>query len=166
MVEQTSGSTRRPGHLPLREHVDVEVRHGLTGVRAGVDDEAETVGELKFFRDKVGDINEMAEHGFVDGRRFRYAWNGFLRDDEQVDGRLGLEVVENDAVFVLVFDLRGDFAVDDFLKNSLGHETELKRKDAKRQRFKRRADRFFLGPPRLRVLALPTKTRAVGRRCG
>lgn len=135
MVKQTSGSTRRPSHLPLREHVDVEVRHGLTGVRAGVDDEAETVGELKFFRDKVGDINEMAEHGFVDGRRFRYAWNGFLRDDEQVDGRLGLEVVENDAVFVLVFDFRRDFAVNDFLENGLGHGLFLQEETEGTERF-------------------------------
>ena len=39
-----------------------------------------------------------------------------------MDGRLRLDVVEDDAVFVLVLDLRGDFAVDDFLKNGLGHE--------------------------------------------
>jgi hypothetical protein len=119
MVDQPSGSAWRPRHLPFREHVDVEMRHRLASVRAGVDHEAKAVGEVKFFRDDFGDVNEVAEHGFVGGRRFRHARDWFLRDDEQVNGRLRLEVMENDAVFVLVLDLRGNFAVDDFLKDGL-----------------------------------------------
>ena len=31
-------------------------------------------------------------------------------------GRLRLDLVDDDAVFVLVLDFRGDFAVDDFLE--------------------------------------------------
>ena len=35
--------------------------------------------------------------------------------------RLRLDVMNDDAVFVFVFDFRGDFAIDDFLEEGFGH---------------------------------------------
>jgi hypothetical protein len=43
--------------------------------------------------------------------------------------------VENDAVFVLVFDFRRDFAVNDFLENGLGHGLFLQEETEGTERF-------------------------------
>ena len=108
----------------------MEMRHRLAGVGAVVHDEAVAVGKLKFFRDDAGDEEEVAEDGLVGVGGFADARDGFLRDDEQVDGCLRLDVVEDDAEGVLVLDRGGDFAVDDFLENGLGHERKLNHRGA------------------------------------
>lgn len=110
-------SARRPRHLTLGEEMDVEVRNGFAGVGTIVDHEAETGGELEFFRDEIRDVKQVAEHGFVGGGRFRNARNQLLGDDEQVDGGLRLDVVEDEAEVVFVFDLGGNRAVDDALED-------------------------------------------------
>ncbi len=99
----------------------MQVRDRLARVRAVVDHEAEAVGELEFFCDQLGDVDEVAEDVFVVRSRLGHARNGPLRNDEQMNRRLRLDVVEDDAVFILVLDFRGDFAVDDFLEKGLGH---------------------------------------------
>jgi hypothetical protein len=101
--------------------VDVEVRDAFAGVGAVVDDEAEAAGEVEFFRDDSGGDEEMAELGFVGWRGFADAGDECLWDDQEMDGRLGLDVVDDDAAVVLVLDLRGDFAVDDSLEEGFRH---------------------------------------------
>lgn len=64
------------------------------------------------------------------GRGGADARQGFFGDDEQVDRRLRLDVVQNDAVFVLVLDFGGDFAGDDALEKGLGHGRKLSSKSA------------------------------------
>ena len=93
------------------------MRDGFAGVLAIVHDEAEAVGELKFPRHGASDKQQVAEHGLVVRLRIAYARDPFFWDDEQVHGRLRLDVVQDDAVFVLMFELCGNLAVDDFLKN-------------------------------------------------
>src|SRR5882757_5412917 len=97
--------------------MDVEMGNALGGGGAVIDDEAEALREVELFRDHAGGEDEMAEDGLVGGRGFLDAWDDFFRNDEQVDGRLRLDVVEDDAVLVLVFDLGGDFTVDNALEN-------------------------------------------------
>ena len=115
----------------------MEMGDGLAGVRAVVHDEAKAVGELEFFREHAGDEQEVAEGGLVGEGGFADARDEFFRDDEEVNRGRGLDVVEDDAVFILVLDAGRDFAVDDALENCLGHgKSELNRKDAKTQSFK------------------------------
>ena len=59
----------------------------------------------------------MAEDGFVGGRGCGETLNQLFGDDQQVHGGLRLDVVEDDAEVVFVFDLGGDFAVDDALED-------------------------------------------------
>lgn len=99
----------------------MEVRNGFAGVRAGVHDEAKAFGEIQFFRDDSRDDDEMTKLGFVCSGGFAHAGNELFRDDQQMDGRLRLDVVENDAVLVFIFDFSGDIAVDDALENGFGH---------------------------------------------
>ncbi len=115
------GSTRRPGELAFREEVDVQVGDGFAGVGAVVDHEAVAAGELEFLRELAGDDEEVTELRFIGRRGFADARDGLFRDDEEVDGRLWLDVVDDDAAVVFVFDLRGDFAVDDFLEEGFRH---------------------------------------------
>ena len=91
----------------------MEVRHGFAGVRAVVHDEAEAARELQLLRHHAGGEEEVAEHGLLIRLSFADAGNDDLRDDKQMHGRLWLDVMDDDAVIVLVFDLGGDFPGDD-----------------------------------------------------
>jgi len=114
----------------------VEVGHGFAAVGALVDDETKAVFEAEFFSEDSGREEQVAEQGFICGRGRADAGNGLLRDDQQVDGRLGSDVVEDDAAVVLVLDLGGDFAVDDFLEERLGHRVRMDAAAGRRQRCK------------------------------
>jgi hypothetical protein len=102
--------------LAFGEEVDVEVRDGLASVGAVVDHEAIAAGELEFLRELSGNQEEVAELGFVGGCGFTDAGDGLFGNDQEVERCLGLNVVDDDAAVVFVFDLRGYFAVDDFLE--------------------------------------------------
>ena len=103
------------------DEVDVKMRDGLARVRAVVDHDAEASGEVEFLRDGAGGEEEVAEDGFVGRGGFADARYQLFGDDEKVGGRLRLDVVKDDAVFVLVLDLGGDFAIDDSLEDGFGH---------------------------------------------
>lgn len=139
----------------------MEVRDGFAGVRAVVHHEAEAFGEVEFFCDDACDKEKVPEGGLVGGGGFGDARDQPFRDDEEMDGRLRINVVEHDAVLVLVFDLRGDFAVDDALKDGLGH---LRKMNHRGTEVTEESDSY------LRVLGASvvqfTKTVAAGSRCG
>lgn len=99
----------------------MDVRDGFAGVGAAVDDEAEAIGEAEFFCDGAGGHDEMTEDRLIGGGGIADPGDQLLRNDQQVHGRLGLDVMDDDAAFVLVLDAGGNFAVDDFLEKSLGH---------------------------------------------
>jgi len=105
--------------LAFCQEVHVQVGNAFAGIGAVVDDEAEAAGELKFFGDGAGREEQEAENRFVGGRRFAYTRNYDFGDDEQVHRRLRIDVVDDDAAVVLVFDFRGDLAVDDTLEKGL-----------------------------------------------
>jgi hypothetical protein len=93
-------------------------------MRAVVYDQAEAIRKLQFFRDRAGNEEQMAQDCLIGGAGFADPWDHFLWNDQQVNGCLRLDVMQDDTVFVLVFDLRGNFAVDDFLKDRFGHGGE------------------------------------------
>jgi hypothetical protein len=99
----------------------VEMGHGFAGIGTVVDDESEAARDTKFFGDYASREQQVAEDGFVGGCGFADAGDDGFRDDEEVDGGGGGDVVDHDAAVVLVFDLGGDFAVDDALEEGLGH---------------------------------------------
>jgi hypothetical protein len=104
--------------LTLAKQMNVQVGHRLAGVRTVIHHEPEAVRELELSRDIAGDEQEMAEHDLILGGGFRDARNYFFRDDQQVNGCLRLDIMQHEALLVLVFDSRGNFAVDNFLKES------------------------------------------------
>lgn len=103
------------------EQMDMKVRHRLARVRAMIDCEAEATGESELLRHHAGHHEQMAEHGLVGRLSFADPGDDTLGYDQQMNGRLRLNVMDDDAELVLVFDPSGDFAVDDFLEECLGH---------------------------------------------
>ena len=120
----------------------MQVRDRFAGVRTVVDDETKAFGKVQFFRDRSGDEKQVPEYGLVAWIRRADASDDVFRHDQQVNRRLRLDVVQDDAMFVLVFDLRRNFALDDPLKNRLGHGE--KRIACENTRNNRKGKRFLL----------------------
>jgi hypothetical protein len=112
-----SNLSRRPQHLPLAEEVHVEMRNAFAGIGAVVDDEAEALHQAEFLGDDAADDNKMADQRFVGSGGIADPRNLLFRDNQQMDRRLRLDVVNDDAAVVLMLDARGDFAVDDALED-------------------------------------------------
>lgn len=103
------------------EEVDVEVGDGFASVGAVVDDQSEALIEIELTRDIVCGEEEMAEDRLVLWLRFADSGDESLGDDQHMHRCLRLHVVKSDAVLILMGDFGGNFSIDDFLKNGLGH---------------------------------------------
>ena len=123
------------------------MRHGFAGVRAMVDHEAKTLGELELAGDRTGDEEEMAEDRLVLGFGLTDPGYHFFGDNQEVDGRLRLDVVEHDTEFILVFDAGRDLARDDFFKD--GHR-RMGDTGARAERVRERSDTGILSVARFR----------------
>ncbi len=98
----------------------MEVGHGFAGVRAVVDDQAKTSIEAEFARDLAGGEQEVTEDRGLIGSGLADPRNDGLGNQQEVDGGLRLNVMDHDAVVVLVFDSGRNFAGDDAFEEG-GH---------------------------------------------
>ena len=90
----------------------MEVGDGFASGATVVDDEAEALRsgiDAEIGRHFSSDEEEVAEGSLVLGYGFTDPGNELLRDDEQMDGRLRIDVPEDDAMAVVVENVRGDF---------------------------------------------------------
>lgn len=94
----------------------MQVRHGLATITAIVDGDSKPLGEFEFFGDLRRGQKEVPKGGLIPPFRFRNARNGLFRNDEAMHRRLRVDVVNDNAVLVLVFNCCGDFAGDDLLE--------------------------------------------------
>ena len=94
----------------------MQVRDGLAAVTAIVDGDSEPLGEFEFFGDLRRGQKEMPEGGLIAAFRFRDARDRFFWNNEAMHRRLRVNVVNDNAVRVLVLDFCGDFAGDNLLK--------------------------------------------------
>lgn len=120
--------------MPAGEEVNVKMRHGFARVGAVVDHEPEAFGETEFLGDVSGDDEEVPQNRLVGGVGGGDAWDQLFRHDEEMHRRLWVDVVEDDAVFVLVFDPGRDFTIDDAFENGLRHDVQMNRKLARKQK--------------------------------
>lgn len=100
----------------------VKMRNGLAGIGPVVDDEAEAAREPEFLGDDPRGHQQMSEHGFIGRGRFADPGDELLGNDEEMNRRLWLDIVQDDATIILMLDLRWNLTVDDLLKNRLGHD--------------------------------------------
>lgn len=100
----------------------MQMRHSFAASRTIVDDEAITaLFQAQLAGDGGGFEEQMAERGLVGVRGFGDARNGFLGDDDDVRGRLRVDVAEGQHDLVFINNRRRDFAGDDFLKKGFAH---------------------------------------------
>jgi len=100
----------------------MQVRHRFAGVPAIVEYEAETIVRQAQFPGNFGGFQQqMTKLGLVFGLRFGNARDGFLRDQEDMRGRLRGDVVEGNDQVVLINNPGRDFTSDDFLEQGLTH---------------------------------------------
>ena len=127
----------------------MQVRHRFAGVRAVIDYEAEAILRQAQFPGNFGGFQQqMTELGLVFGLCFGDPRNGFLRDQEDMRGRLRGDVVESDDQVVLINNPGRDFTGDDFLKQGLAHKLVSR---AAQNRADSTANAWLLNPQRTGV---------------
>jgi len=94
------------GETLAGQQVQMEMKHGLTGFGAIVDDQPESVFDADPPCDFAGGQHHVAEQFQIFRLCVAQPRNDLARDDEQVDGRLGGDVLDGDTVFVFVDDFR------------------------------------------------------------
>jgi hypothetical protein len=91
----------------------VQVEHGLSGAGAHVQNSAVSVVNIALASDRGGgEVAAADEFGVVSFSLFQ-ASEMFLRDDENVRGRFGVDVFEGKYMVVFIDFLRGNFAAED-----------------------------------------------------
>lgn len=107
--------------------MDVEVLYSLSAVGAGVDHEPVAAFEVLRAGDLAGGSEEFAQQGGVFGQGVGVGGDVALGDDEDVDGRLGMDVGKGDRVGVVMQARDRDFSRNDFAEEAVrlggfGHE--------------------------------------------
>ena len=97
----------------------MEMGDGFASIGAVVDDEAKSFLQSEPVRDPAGYLKKMAEDLGIVVRRRADPVDPPFRDDEEMNGGLRIDVVDDDAVGVLVFDPGRDFPVDDAAEDRL-----------------------------------------------
>lgn len=101
----------------------MQVRNAFTAVRTVIDDNAEPLGQLQSGGKLSGGEEQMTEQGFVARLGEAEPHDPSLGDDENVHRSLRIDVVNRDALVVLVLDPGRDFAGDDaFEEGRRGHD--------------------------------------------
>jgi len=94
--------------------MEMKVGHCLASVVAMIDDEPVSgASDAKFFPETGRDDEEMTEELLVSWLDVRYAGDWLDRHDEQMHGRLRLNIPEGEAILITVDDIGRDFARDD-----------------------------------------------------
>ena len=111
---------RGPAKWAAAEKVDVEVKYGLPGAWADVEDGAVSLLDVALARDLGGGEVAAADDFRVGRLGLFQSGKMFLGNDENVRGGLRFDVFEGEDVFVLVNFLGRDFAADHAAEEAIG----------------------------------------------
>ena len=111
---------------PATQQMDMEVRYALAAIFPIVNDESETLGQIQLDRGRGRRQQQVTEQGLVGSRGFLDPGDWFFGYDQNVNGCLGMNVMECDAHVVLMFDASRNFAIDDALEQRFAHGGERK----------------------------------------
>lgn len=109
--------TGGPSESAAAEQVEVQVGNGLAAVAADVRHDAIAVAQPLGLRQAANYQEKMADERPVDIFDVVDRHDFLFRNDQDVRGRLWLDVAERQAVFVFVENLGGNLAIDDPLEN-------------------------------------------------
>ncbi len=104
----------------------MEMWNGFACVAAVVDDHAIAVFSQAFFASDFSDLDhEVAEEFLIVRLRFTNAGDWFLGNDQDMGRGLGIGVVKGEGGFVIVDDIRLQFARNDSFEDGLAHQLKL-----------------------------------------
>ncbi len=113
--------TWRPGESTAGKDVEVQMKHGLAGAGAVIDDHSVSLPVEPFIiRYFFCRQEEMSDEFPVCIVHAVNIGNVFFGNDEQVDRRLWVHVFKSGDRVVLVHDFGGDFFFDDFAEDTVG----------------------------------------------
>jgi len=107
------------------EEVEMEMVHGLAAVFSGVDDNAVALGESLGLGDGGSGLEQMAEEGGLVRAGVVQGGEVLAGNDENVDGRLGMDVGEGVAEVVLMDGGGGDGSLSDLAEEAAHDETSV-----------------------------------------
>lgn len=115
--------SRGPGEPASAEQVDVQMKDGLAGAGADVEDGAVSVLDIAPAGDFSGHQMTAPDDLCVFGLGFFQSDNMLFRNDQDMSGRLGPDVVKGDHVFIFMNFLRGTLASKNSAKQTvwIGH---------------------------------------------
>src|SRR3984893_13592587 len=102
------------------------MRNAFTRVGSAVDDDAVTaLLDTKFLGQITGDEQKLPQDFLIRFRCCSQTRNHFLGHNQNMEGRLRIDVVKSDSVVIFPDNFRGNLARYDLLKD--GHESEFLR---------------------------------------
>jgi hypothetical protein len=114
--------SRRPGERSAAKQMQVDVKDGLACAAVRVEERSvPRFRKPPFLRDRRGPPHQLADEPIVLGADFVQRFDMAFRDHQYVRRRLGIDVVEREHTFVFVDEARGDFTLDDFAEEAVGH---------------------------------------------
>ena len=115
------------------ENVAVDMRDRLAGIAFCVEDEAcAALGETFLFCDILGAEEKPPHQRGIFLCHVEKAFDVLPGNDEDVRGRLRVQIAECVEFVVFVNFVRRDFAADDFTENAVGHGNSYGRMDARK----------------------------------
>jgi hypothetical protein len=115
-------SPRRPGHPPAAQKMKVEMGNILARIPAGVEhDPVARLFQVFQTGDVLGLKQEASQQGGFLLRSFGQGGKMVLGDNQDVDGGLGLDVLEGQEDIVLIDHPGRYFPADDLAENAIAH---------------------------------------------
>lgn len=104
------------------EKMNMQVWNCLTRVSAMIDDQTKSLRALRN-AEECGDFacrqEKRPQGGLVLPRGLTHSWDYVFRDNQDMDGGLGVNVIKRRTVLILIQDGGWNLMIDDLLKNRL-----------------------------------------------
>jgi hypothetical protein len=111
----------RPGKFPARQDVKMEMKNILAGRRPIVDHKTESVIDSLVSGNLPRLDHQMAEQTVILSRAVRQFGYRLFGNQQKMNRRLRINILEGQAKVVFVHNIGGNFAVDDLRKNCFSH---------------------------------------------
>src|SRR5258706_7147179 len=114
--------SRRPGHGAAAEEMEMNMKNGLPRGRAAVEHDAKAVlRDALLLGEAVGDGTTIADELVIVLLQLEQRRDVLHRHDQDMDRRLGPDVLEGDDRVVAIDDVALDLPFDDAAKKTVAH---------------------------------------------
>ena len=117
--------SRRPPKRAAAQQMQMQMENGLAGPAPCIHDCSVAVLEVMLLRQLGGDAVQMADDRLVCFFGLCGGSKVFPRNQQQMHRGLWIDVLKSDAAFVLIDNLGGHLACQDFAKNAGCHEFDF-----------------------------------------